>query len=89
MLEQITPGDAREAIALSHNVVQLRAESAGLRNECGEVSSLLRNGLEQKQVLEAQTADLVARMSVLERSRSWNLTRPLRSIARQVRGARR
>jgi hypothetical protein len=88
MLEHIAPGDTREAIALAHNVAQLRAEAVDLRRECGYVNSLLRESEEQKQALEAKIADLSSRLSILENSRSWNLTRPLRSIAQQVRVAK-
>jgi len=89
ILQAITPGDTREAVALSHSVAQLRAEAAGLRLEYGEVSSLLGGALERARALEAQVADLLGRLSVLQNSRSWSLTRPLRAVARQIRGARR
>ena len=89
ILEQIAPGDTREAVALAHNVKQLRAEAVDLRRECSHVNSLLRESLEHKQALEAEIADLNGRLSILENSRSWNLTRPLRSVAQRVRLATR
>src|SRR6202035_3250521 len=66
ILQAITPGDTREAVALSHSVAQLRAEAAGLRLEYGEVSSLLGGALERARALEAQVADLLGRLSVLQ-----------------------
>lgn len=39
--------------------------------------------------LEVQVADLNQRLSTVENSRSWNLTRPLRSIAQRVRSTTR
>jgi len=88
MLEQTVPGDTREALALAHNVAQLRAEAVDLRSECGYVNSLLRESQAQKQALEAQIADLNGRLSVLENSRSWHVTRPLRSVAQQIRATK-
>jgi len=88
MLEQIAPGDMREAVALAHNVKQLRAETLNLRCECGHVNSLLRESLEHKRALETGIADLNGRLWTLENSRSWNLTRPLRSVAHHIRVAR-
>jgi SAM-dependent methyltransferase len=86
--EQITPGDARESPALAHNVKQLQAESVVLRHESGYLNSLLSQSLDHKQLLESQIIDLNGRLSTLESSRSWQLTRPLRAIARQIRVAR-
>ena len=39
--------------------------------------------------LQGQVADLNQRLSTIENSKSWNLTRPLRSIAQQTRSATR
>lgn len=89
MLEQMTPGDERESLALARSVKQLHAESAVLRDESGYLNSLLGQSLEQRRILEAQVSALDGRLSTLENSRSWNLTRPLRSIAHQIRAARR
>jgi SAM-dependent methyltransferase len=89
MLERIAPGDAREAQALTHNVAQLQAETVELRETCGYLSSKLSEAQTEKQALEARAADLAGRLSVVESSKSWKVTRPLRSIAHQVRVARR
>ena len=40
---------------------------------------MLRN---TRKFIETEIANLNGRLSILENSRSWNLTRPLRSIAR-------
>jgi SAM-dependent methyltransferase len=85
MLERITPGDTREVFALAHNVQQLRAEATGLRCDL----AYLRARSEQTQVLEAQVVDLKGQLAILENSRSWNLTKPLRSVARRLRLAKR
>jgi len=88
MLEQIRPGDTRETLALAHAVRQAYAELATLRDDGGHVNSLLAESLTQKQAAEAQVADLEGRLSTIEGSRSWNLTRPLRSITQRLRVAR-
>jgi SAM-dependent methyltransferase len=88
-LEQIALDDRREATALAHNVSQLRAETLDLRRDRGHLDSLLTDSRVRAQNLEAQIAELNRRLSVLEHSRSWRLTRPLRSVAHQVRVARR
>jgi hypothetical protein len=88
LFEQVTPGDWRELPALAHGVEQLQAESVELRRESGHFNSLFRQSLEQREGLEARIADVSARLSTLEKSRSWNLTRPLRSIAHRIRVAR-
>lgn len=89
MFERITPGDARETGALAHSVEQLKAESLTLRRESGYFNTLLGQSVEQRQILEAQSTDLSRRLSVIESSRSWRLTRPLRSVAHGIRVARR
>ncbi len=81
MFEQVKPGDERETLALTHNIQQLQAECKVLRNESGYLNSLLSQSLEQR-------ADLNRCLATVEGSRSWNLTRPLRSIAHQIRLAR-
>ena len=88
-LEHIAPGDVREALALAHNVAQLHTEAVELRRDRDYLNSLLTEAQGQKRDLEAQIADLSGHLSVLENSRSWNITKPLRSIANQVRVARR
>jgi len=85
LLEQVRPDDSREAIALAHNVRQLRMEVADLRVGV----AWLENKCEHTQALEAQVSDLEHRVAVFENSRSWNLTKPLRSLARWGRGAKR
>jgi hypothetical protein len=50
-----------------------------------EVEKLLSEQSERAQGLEAQAADLARRLAVVESSKSWNLTKPLRSIAQQLR----
>jgi SAM-dependent methyltransferase len=88
MLERIATAEPRELLALSHNVKQLRSESVWLRDACGAAGTELRKALAQKQVLDAQVTNLMARLSTLEGSRSWRLTSPLRSVAHHVRARR-
>lgn len=89
MLERIQPGDTREAQALAHNVAQLQAEAVELRETSGYLHSKLAEAQAEKQAVEARAVDFAGRLSVVENSKSWNVTRPLRSIAHQVRAARR
>ena len=88
MLEQVELGDAREIDALTHNVKQLHAECADLRRTGDYLNSLMHSGAERERALEAQIEDLSNRLAVLENSRSWNLTRPLRTLAQRARVAR-
>lgn len=89
LFERMTPGDARESCALAHSVKQLHSECAVLRKESGHFNSLLSQSVEQGQLLEAQVGELGRRLAILESSRSWRLTRPLRSIAHRFRVATR
>jgi SAM-dependent methyltransferase len=88
MLERLAPGEPREVLALSHNLSQLHLESAHVRDESQQVGSSLDASLERTRELETQVADVRRRLSTLESSRSWQLTRPLRSIARRIRATR-
>jgi len=67
--------DPREAVAA------LR----GQRLAYEEVETLLLGQSEHARGLEAQAADLARRLGVVESSKSWALTKPLRSLAQQVR----
>jgi SAM-dependent methyltransferase len=87
MLERIAPEDHRETRALSHDVRQLRAENATLRQACRELDGSLKAEDDTAPRLAAQIADLESRLSTLEKSRSWRLTRPLRSLAQHIRAA--
>jgi SAM-dependent methyltransferase len=89
MLERIGPGDSRETQAMAHNLKQLQAECATLRSQSKELGLCLNDSLEQRKALEARLAELESSMSILANSRSWRLTRPLRSLAHRVRLARR
>jgi SAM-dependent methyltransferase len=89
MFERITPGDTREARALAQSVEQLKAESVTLRNESGYFNTLRSQSLEQQQILEAQAAELNRRVAIVESSKSWRFTQPLRSVAHSIRVARR
>jgi SAM-dependent methyltransferase len=92
-----SPGtDARETTGalrgrqLAYEEIECVAhEAKELRNECGRLNTLLGESLGQNQTLEAEIADLHGRLSVFENSRSWKLTRPLRSVVRQVHIAKR
>jgi SAM-dependent methyltransferase len=86
--EQVMPENARESLALTHSIQQLKAECKILRNESEYLNSLLGSNIEQQNILNTQIADLSRRLSTVEGSRSWKLTRPLRSIARQIRVAK-
>ncbi len=81
-LEEIAPGDTREALALEHNVLQLRGEIAALRYDL----SCLRDA--RTQPLEPQTADLESQLAMLASSKSWRLTKPLRTVAQWARTVR-
>jgi SAM-dependent methyltransferase len=89
LFEQVNPGNPRELLALMHNVAQLKAESQTLRTESGHFNSLLSQNVVQREQLEAQLVDLQRRLEAVEGSRSWALTRPMRSIAHRVRAAKR
>ena len=56
--------------------------------EGSPTNSLLTEAQEQKRALEAQVADLSRRLVILENSRSWNMTRPMRAIAQKLRASR-
>jgi SAM-dependent methyltransferase len=88
-LERIRPDDTREAPALAHSVMQLRREGGNLRKECADLAAQLEASIAQRHTLEAHGKDLAGRLSTLERSRSWTLTRPLRSLARKARDTQR
>ena len=80
-LERHRPGDDREVPALMHNVAQLAKECEALRSELGALESGRRE-------LERSGADLRAQLGVIENSKSWILTRPLRGAAEWIRRAR-
>ncbi len=89
MLERLAVEDPREARALAHNVSQLQTETEALRGDRDYLSSMLAESRVQTQNAEAQLADLSSKLSVLEHSKSWNLTRPLRSAAHRIRVVKR
>ncbi len=85
LFEQIRPDDGREAAALLQNVEQLKRETVELRtllaHEAGQ-----REAMSQRvSHAEARLGELTALLSTIEHSRSWNLTRPLRDLARRAR----
>jgi SAM-dependent methyltransferase len=95
------PGtDARETTAalrgrqLAYEEIgQLANEAKHLRSEWGRLNTLLseppgENQVLEAQALEAQIAELHGRLSVFENSRSWKLTKPLRSAMRHVASSR-
>jgi SAM-dependent methyltransferase len=84
-LERHRPGDDREAPALQHNVAQLARESEALRAELAGAATALRQFAAGRDALERQATDLRARLAVIENSRSWTLTRPLREAAERIR----
>jgi SAM-dependent methyltransferase len=88
LLEQMAPDDPREALALSHNVAQLCAESATLRRECQDIKASLATSRQRCSDLEAQLAEIGSQFSTLTNSRSWRLTKPLRFAAQKARAAR-
>jgi SAM-dependent methyltransferase len=88
ILEQVAVTEERETRALLHNVGQLHQESVGLRYELDVARASASEAAGKMGALEAQISDLHRRLATIERSKSWNLTRPLRAIARQVRAAR-
>jgi SAM-dependent methyltransferase len=87
MLERIDPADARETAALVHSVKQLQGECAGLRHDQARIDASAAEEIRRNKLLEAQIAELNRRLLTLEASKSWAVTRPLRSIAQQARGA--
>jgi SAM-dependent methyltransferase len=87
--------DARETTAalrgrqLAYEEVEDIANYArSLSNENALARSQVEASLGQQQTLEARIADLSGRLRILENSRSWNLTRPLRAVAHRVRVAK-
>src|SRR5262249_35844948 len=88
LLEQIASHDPREALALSHNVAQLRAESATLRQECQDIKASLAASRQRHSDLEAQVGEIRTQFSTLTNSRSWRLTKPLRLAAQKARARR-
>jgi SAM-dependent methyltransferase len=82
---RVDPRDVRESDALMHNISQLRTEAETLRAGSEHLSFLLSQSAAQRQDLEATAADLQRRLAVIESSKSWALTRPLRSIAHRLR----
>jgi hypothetical protein len=84
-LERHRPGNDREAPALMHNVAQLVRESEALREELASAAMALREFAGRREELERHAADLRARLAVIENSKSWNLTRPLRDAAERIR----
>lgn len=87
MLERLRPGDDREAPALLHNVSQLARESAELRSELARVSAERARLAAEDEARAREVQDLTRRLEILEHSRSWALTRPLRDVARMLRRA--
>jgi SAM-dependent methyltransferase len=66
-LERPEPSEPREAIAALENVQRLSREASDIRRE--------------RDHAEAQTARLTEELARMTHSRSWRLTRPLRSVA--------
>jgi SAM-dependent methyltransferase len=89
ILESIAPGDERETLALIHNIDQLQRECVSLRRDREYLESQLSSAGQRNDLLERQTMDLGRRLAVLESSRSWNMTRPLRAVAQRLRASRR
>jgi SAM-dependent methyltransferase len=74
-LERVDQGQPREVAALQHNLAQLRAEVADLRHT--------------RDWALGQMAELEASRQTIVRSRSWQLTEPLRRAAAAARARRR
>ena len=87
MLEWIDPADARESTALAHSVKQLHGECAALRQQQTQLAAPPDEAAQRNEILEARIAELNRRLLILEASKSWAVTRPLRSIAGQARRA--
>lgn len=88
LFEQIRPGDDREARALTHNVDQLQREMVGLRTELANARDERAGAAERRcGELERELHDLRALLATIESSKSWNITRPLRDLARHLRGS--
>jgi len=94
-LERPEPGEPREFEAARHHVRQLCREIAFLREEREHQTRAQRAGRELAERLGAERDALCAAHHRLEavvrefrESRSWRLTRPLRSAARAARRAR-
>jgi SAM-dependent methyltransferase len=81
-LEALEPDEPREVAALLHNIEQLHADDRRLRALLGE--AIARGDTEHawRVAAERRVADY---RHVLDRSRSWQLTRPLRSLSRRFR----
>lgn len=79
-LEEVEPNERREALALAHSVRQHWQEIAGLQellDSCGTPGRL--------DELEGQVRELTSQLEVVATSKSWRLTRPLRTGAMHLR----
>lgn len=93
-LEAIEPSESREALALAHTVRQQWREIAGLRESLDRdrapaSTTALTERDDRIAELENRVQDLSRQLEVITTSRSWRLTRPLRTTARLVLRARR
>jgi SAM-dependent methyltransferase len=79
-LERVDPGNAAEICALRHNIAQQHEEIRSLRAGDGHARAELERERDRAAELERQ-------VRMLESSRSWRLTRPLRLAGRLSRSA--
>jgi SAM-dependent methyltransferase len=90
-LDRPDPHEPREAIALRHGQRRLLDEVAGLRRHRDGLLVQIdadRDAIQSVDALRAYIAELEHRATVVESSRSWALTRPLRRLAAVARGRR-
>ena len=80
-LERVDQGDEREIAALMHNVSQLRVEIVDLRRSRDHEHALAAGERARADALESTKQTIVD-------SKSWRITRPMRSAAEHVRALR-
>jgi hypothetical protein len=87
-LERIDLGNPREATALRHNLDLVQDEVADLRVAVDHFRGQAVRAQARVEELERQSEDLRSQVESVQRSRSWQLTQPLRRASNRLRGRR-
>jgi SAM-dependent methyltransferase len=77
--------DPRETLAAKHNVEQLARELVVLRDAHDHLSAAWRGERAEHEQARQRERELLASLARIERSRSWRLTQPLRTVAARFR----